>query len=363
MKVEFLNLQKINKQFHEELNNSFANILDSSSFIGGDKVCEFEENFASFCGTEKCLAVGNGTDALEIIIEALALPQGSDIIVPANSFIATAEAVNRNGLNVKFCDINEKTQNISVEQLKKVVTSKTSAVIFVHLYGNATGITEVLNFCRAKNLHLIEDCAQAHGAYENENLAGSFGIAAAFSFYPGKILGALGDAGAITSNNFELLQKCRKIANHGRLSKYEHELVGRNSRMDTLQAAVLTIKLKALDEELKQRRQIAQDYLLGLQCIDKLGLVHLDNYNSHAYHLFPIITTVSDRDPLREFLRVNQIGTGIHYPVLIPHTMAYQAEWTGKNFSNRLLSLPIGSHLNQHEIKYVIEVVKEYFAK
>jgi dTDP-4-amino-4,6-dideoxygalactose transaminase len=361
MKIDFLDLYHINGKFEEELTDAFRQSLNESSFIGGENVKSFEKAFAQFCDVNHCLGVANGTDALEIIVEALELPVGSEVVVPANSFIATAEAVVRNGLKVKFCDVDPDTMNLSSEKLAQVISDKTSCVIFVHLYGNSRGIGGVSEFCHNHGLTLIEDCAQAHGATEHGKQAGSTGHASAFSFYPGKLLGALGDGGAVLSNDDKFIETCRKIANHGRVAKYDHEIIGRNSRLDSLQAKFLHVKLKGLDAEIESRRQIAERYILQLQEANNVELRHLLNTTDHAYHLFPIIVKDSSRDALKEFLHTHGVETGIHYPTLLPKTTAFQIEWSHDDVSSQLLSLPIGSHLTQGDVDCVCELICKFY--
>jgi len=247
MKIPFLDLKLQYLSIKDEIDLAVSNVINNTAFIKGENVSNFEINFAKYQNAKYCIGVGNGTDALEIAIESLQLPKNSEIIVPANSFIASSEAVTRSGHKVIFCDCNNNNYTISIKSLKSKITDNTRAIIAVHLYGHPCDMDGIYNVIGTKNIKVIEDCAQAHGAEYKGKKIGSIGDISAFSFYPGKNLGAYGDGGAILTNNKELSQKCIMIANHGRIDKYDHQFEGRNSRLDGLQAAILNVKLKYLD--------------------------------------------------------------------------------------------------------------------
>ena len=365
--IKFLDLYSQYGSIKQEIDSAISKVIETSGYINGEFNHEFENSFAKYIGVEHCIGVANGTDALEIAIESLGLPPHSEIVVPANTFIASAEAVCRNGYRVIFADIDERTYNISGKSIRDVITKNTKAVIAVHLYGHPCDIRSIKEVCEENSLYLIEDCAQAHGArYEGLSI-GQFGDISAFSFYPGKNLGAYGDAGAIVTNCATLADKCRKISNHGRKAKYDHEFAGRNSRLDGLQAAILSVKLRSLDGWVAQRNKIAKYYLENLGDVGDIVLPSFDSAVYHAYHLFVIRT--SNRDHLREFLLNNGVETGIHYPIALPKLQAFafnaDLEKTSNFFAcqidSDLLSLPVGEHLNLADAKNVVGLIRHFF--
>ena len=312
-----------------------------------------------------CVGVANGTDALEIAIEALNLPKESEIIVPANSFIASSEAVTRTGHKIVFAEVDPESYVLSIDSVKNLITTKTKAIIAVHLYGHPCDMDELSKLAKRHDIYIIEDCAQAHGSEYKGLRIGGIGHVAAFSFYPGKNLGAYGDGGAITTSNTSLADRCRKIANHGRMSKYEHDFEGRNSRLDGLQAAILDVKLKYLDGWIEKRIKIANLYSKELGGIGDLILPVRQEWAKQAYHLFVIRT--NRRDELQLHLTNNDIQTGIHYPISLPKLKAYSYMGESNNpmFANNmadtLLSLPIGEHLSIKDINYVISSIKDFY--
>lgn len=366
--IKFLDLKHQYLSIKPEIDQVISDIINESAFIGGKFVKKFEEDFAKYQDAKFCVSVANGTDALEIAIESLNLPKGSEIIVPANSFIATSEAVTRNNLKVIFCDCNPDNYSILISDLKNKITSKTKAIIAVHLYGHPADMTSINQIAKENNLRVIEDSAQAHSAEHNGKRVGAIGDIGTFSFYPGKNLGAYGDGGAITTNNKELAEKCRMIANHGRIEKYNHVLEGRNSRLDALQAGILNVKLKYLDAWVTKRNLIASYYLDNLSNLGDIVLAGVAPFVTlHAYHLFVIRT--NQRDQLKNFLQENNIETGIHYPIALPKLKAYaylnqsQTCINACSFDDRLLSLPIGEHLTEDEIETIVKKVKLYFKR
>ncbi|CAI8753115.1 erythromycin biosynthesis sensory transduction protein eryC1 [Pseudomonas soli] len=364
--VKFLDLHAQYQTIRGEIDAAISDVIANSSFIGGKGVRAFEEAFASYCGARFCLGVGNGTDALEIAIEALDLPPGSEVLVPANSFIASSEAVSRCGHKVVFVDNDADTYVISVDDVLKKLTVNTKAIIAVHLYGHPCDMKALSDICKSRGIYLIEDCAQAHGAEFEGQRVGSIGDISAFSFYPGKNLGAYGDAGAIVTNDEALSLRCRQIANHGRIAKYDHAFEGRNSRLDGLQAAILSVKLKHLDDWTAKRIEIADRYLQGLADVSLLTLPRRQAWAKQVYHLFVIRTEY--RDELKAFLEQAGIETGVHYPKALPKLQAYaylDQEDTAANYytqDSTLLSLPIGEHLSLSQIDSVIAAVREFFS-
>ncbi|PXX97658.1 DegT/DnrJ/EryC1/StrS family aminotransferase [Halomonas sp. LBP4] len=363
--TKFLDLQKQYGAIKNEIDNAISSVITDSAFVGGKYVQEFEVAFATYQQAEHCIGVGNGTDAIEILIEALALPSGSEIIVPANSFIASSEAVSRTGHRVVFADVDPHTYTLDVDDVAKRITAKTVAIMAVHLYGHPCDMDALGRLADEYGLAIIEDCAQAHGAEYKGRRVGTFGAGGTFSFYPGKNLGAYGDGGAILTNDAELALQCRRIANHGRTKKYEHLFEGRNSRLDGLQAAILTVKLKHLDSWIETRGRVAALYLEKLRELPGLILPSLPKKGRHAFHLFVVRT--EDRDALAAHLHMQGIQTGVHYPVALPKLAAYayigQAEEPLRaNFlDSQLLSLPMGEHLGDDDVRHVIDAVVSFF--
>jgi len=363
--IKFLDLHSQYLSIKNEIDQAIADVIQDTAFIGGKYVQQFEENFAAYQQANYCVGVGNGTDALEIAIEALDLPSGSEIIVPANSFIASAEAVTRTGHKIVFCDANPDDFSINIEDVRSRITANTTAVIAVHLYGHPCDMDPLLAMANEHGLKIIEDCAQAHGAEYKGKRVGALGDIGCFSFYPGKNLGAYGDGGAIVTNNEALSTKCRMIANHGRIAKYDHEFEGRNSRLDGLQAAILDVKLKYLNGWTEKRISVADYYLANLKNIQQINLPIKQDWAKQVYHLFVIRT--DERSNLADFLADQGIQTGVHYPISLPKLNAYNYTNQAKDniFANQsdssLLSLPIGEHLNEEDLQQVVLSVNEFF--
>jgi len=360
--IKFLDLHGQYLSIKNELDDAMSEVIRDSAFIGGKYVRRFEENFANYQQSKYCIGVGNGTDALEIAIEALDLPSGSEIIVPANSFIASAEAVVRMGHKIIFCDANSDDYTISVNDVKNRISQNTSAIIVVHLYGHPCDMDPLIKLASLNNLKIIEDCAQAHGAEYKGRRVGAIGDIGCFSFYPGKNLGAYGDGGAITTNNVILEERCRMIGNHGRLTKYNHKFAGRNSRLDGLQAAILDVKLKYLDQWTSHRIMIADEYLKQLKDISEIILPVRQEWAKQVYHLFVI--RHSQRETLKKKLKQAGVETGVHYPIALPKLAAFkylgQAEEDGFswNSDHELLSLPIDISFDSQDIQQIYEKIR-----
>ncbi len=356
--IKFLDLHAQYLSIKGEMDATIAGVIAESAYIGGERVKKFEADFAAYIGAKHCIGVGNGTDAIEIALKSLGLPQGSKVLVPANSFIATSEAVTNAGFEVVFADAKD-DYTIKLEMVDGL-----KAVICVHLYGLACNMDEIMAFCAEHSLALIEDCAQAHGAQFKGRKVGTFGNAASFSFYPGKNLGAYGDGGAITTNDDALAKKIRMTANHGRTGKYDHEFEGRNSRLDGLQAAVLSVKLPHLDGWLERRNAIASIYLREL-ADTPLILPTVYGDRRHMWHLFVVRT--DRRDELKEFLASHGVESGIHYPIALPKLAAYSyntqdtSEFFACRTDKELLSLPIGEHLSENDAMQVCNTIKQFF--
>lgn len=362
--VKFLDLQGQYRSMAAEMDSAIRDVIESASFIGGPQIRAFEEAFAAYQGAQHCVGVANGTDALEIALEALDLAHGSEVIVPANSFIASSEAVTRAGLQVVFVD-NDDNYTISVEAARRALSPRTSAIIAVHLYGQPANMDELVPLARERGIAIIEDAAQAHGAEWRGQRVGALGDIGTFSFYPGKNLGAYGDAGAIVTQHASLADRCRMVANHGRRDKYDHLFEGRNSRLDTLQAAVLGVKLSHLDEWTSRRQEVARVYDAELGGIQDLVLPSRHPAARHVYHLYVVRT--ARREALQTFLSCRGIQTGVHYPIALPkleayrHLGAWDPSWRANTWDATLLSLPIGDHMTTADARAVSEVIREFF--
>lgn len=363
--IKFLDLYSQYISIKDEIDEAIHSVIRDSAFIGGKYVREFEEKFADYMSAKHCIGVANGTDALEIAIEALKLPKGTEIIVPGNSFIASSEAVTRSGHRVVFADVDPDCYTLRAESVSEKLNENTSAIIAVHLYGHPCDMDPLLKLAEENNLRVIEDCAQAHGAQYKGRMVGTIGDVGTFSFYPGKNLGAYGDGGAVVTNDDNLAVMIRKISNHGRIAKYDHDFEGRNSRLDGLQAAILSVKLKHLKEWTEHRVKAAESYLTNLKQIPQIVLPHKETWAKHVYHLFVIRTPL--RDQLLSFLKERGVETGIHYPTALPKLPAYS--YTGQsdeqffvnNIDEKLLSLPIGEHLTESDIMFVVSAINEFF--
>jgi dTDP-4-amino-4,6-dideoxygalactose transaminase len=363
MSIPFVDLAAQYASIRTEIDAAVSAVIAENAFIGGRFVRAFEEDFAAFLGAGECVGCANGTDAIEIALETLSLPPESEIIVPANTFIATSEAVTRAGHRVVFCDCDPQSYTLSIEDAGRRITSGTQAIIPVHLYGQPCDMEAVLSLANAHGLRVIEDCAQAHGAFYKGQKVGTLGDIGTFSFYPGKNLGAYGDAGAIVTNDKDLAKRCRMVANHGRTDKYNHIFEGRNSRLDGMQAAVLSVKLRHLDQWTAARRRHAGAYRALLEEAAMVVPAELPDAE-HVYHLYVI--QVNDREKIRGALHAAGIGCGIHYPVPLPLLEAYRhLGMKAEDFpvaaylKDRVLSLPMFPELTEVQIASIAGVVRE----
>lgn len=364
MKIPFLNLDPMHVTIKNEIVDAFRKTYDNNWFILGPSVEVFETEFSKYCGTNYCISCGNGLDALSIILRGYDIGNGDEVIVPSNTYIATALAVSYVGANVVFVEPNIKTFNIDVNKIEVAITNKTKAIIAVHLYGRPAEIDKLKVLCKKYNLKLIEDAAQAHGAIYNGKKAGSLGDAAGFSFYPGKNLGALGDGGAILTNDSDLAEKVRSIRNYGSKVKYYNDYKGVNSRLDEIQAAFLNIKLKYLDKWNADRQRTAELYLEKIRN-NKINLPRINSVINSIWHVFAIRTEY--RDNLQNYLKANGIETLIHYPVPIHLQKAYLDLGykvgdfpVAESISKTILSLPIWYGMNNTEINYVIDILNKW---
>jgi dTDP-4-amino-4,6-dideoxygalactose transaminase len=364
MQVPFLNLKDINLQYKDEIMDAIDMVIRSGHYILGSEVEKFEEEFAKFCGVKYAIGVDNGLNALSLILRALDIGEGDEIIVPSNTYIATALAASHVGAKPIFveCDVN--TYNIDPLEIEKAITTNTKAIMPVHLYGKLCEMDKIMKIANKYGLHVIEDCAQAHGAMdENGKKAGSFGIANGFSFYPGKNLGAIGDGGCITTNDEKTANKLKTLRNYGSQKKYYNEFIGYNSRLDEIQAAILSVKLKYLEQDNKKRQDIAKLYCKNIKN-DSILLPQLNikNEKDNVWHLFVIM--VRSRDITQEYLAQHGIQTLIHYPLPAYKQECYK-EFNQLNFEcdyvhEEILSIPISPVMTKDEANHVIKYLNAF---
>lgn len=365
-RVPFLDLKRSFFGMKIRLFFSVFQVLRDRSFILGPQVAEFETKFAEYLRVPGVVGVGNGTDGLEIALEALGFPPESEVIVPANSFVATAEAVVNSGHKVVFADVRDDGV-INHDDVRQKISERTVALIHVHMYGNPSGILESAQLAKDFGIALVEDCAQAHGAKASGQSVGTFGQLGVFSFYPGKVLGAFGDGGAIVFQDSLLGESCRRISNHGRLGKFDHEIIGRNSRLDSIQGAVLVAKLPWLDRDVTQRNRVANLYREQLSGVEGVVLPRAsEDAEVHAYHLF--VGQFRKRGELAQFLRSRGVQTGVHYPQALSDLTPFaDSGSTGfpisRSRAEKILSLPIGPHMSKKQVKYVCSLIREFYQK
>ncbi len=362
MNVPFVDLKIQYDSIKDEIDQAISEVIQETAFVGGKFVTSFERHFASYLGVKHCIGVGNGTAAIYIALRALGVSEGDEVITAANTFIATSEAITQTGARVRFVDCHKDSYNIDPEQIEHAITKNTKVIIPVHLYGQPAEMDAIRKIAEKRQLCIVEDAAQAHGAEYKGHKIGTSGSMACFSFYPGKNLGAYGDGGAIVSNDAELAKRVRMIANHGRIEKYDHEFEGVNSRLDGLQAAILDVKLNYLDTWTERRREVARQYDEGLKDIVVTPTVLPER--KPVYHLYVI--RVKQRDQLRAFLSEKGIQTGIHYPIPLPFLHAYAylgyspADFpVAYAYKDELLSLPMFGDITDEQVVYVIENLHE----
>ena len=362
-KIKFNKILDTNK-----ITNIFNKTIKKDYLIGGKEVSLFEKEFARYVGVNYCITVANGTDALEIALESLNLKKNTEVIIPANAWISAASAVIRANLKICFCDINLDNYSISIEDLKKRITKNTSAIIIVHMYGYISNIDEIVKIARSRNLKIIEDCAQAHGTKYRNKKAGTFGDMATFSFYPTKNLGCFGDGGAILTSKKIYKQRCLRIRHHGALTKYDHTILGRNSKLDTIQAAILRHKLLKLEKNNKKRNFYAKFYFKNFQNIAEIITPKVYPESFYSFHQF--VVRVKNRDKLMKFLNSKGIETIIHYPKLLCDLKIFKKLnctkmplKASKNLGKKILSLPISEGHSLKDIKYICHAVKKFFKK
>jgi dTDP-4-amino-4,6-dideoxygalactose transaminase len=368
VQIPFVNLRLQYESIQNEIDEAVKGVFTKSQFVGGENVRRFENEFAKAFHSNHCISTGNGTDSLFIILKGLGISAGDEVITPAFSCIASSEVISLTGAKIVFVDVDPKFYTIDLEEVKKKITSKTKAVIAVHLYGQAAPVTELKKICDERGLFLVEDCAQAHFTEENSAIVGTIGIASAFSFYPTKNLGAFGDGGCILTQDNLLAEKMRRLANHGALQKDDHELEGTNSRLDSLQAAMLSVKLKHLQKWNSRRIQIAKQYTSLLNSCSSITTPVVRNGTNHTFHIYGI--RCKQRNMLKEFLDSQGIATMIHYPKGMPYTNAYQfLQHTVRDFpvtvqlQEEQLSLPIFPELTDTEVTFIASNILNYFSR
>lgn len=370
MKIPFVDLKRQYQSIENEVQLAINQVIENTNFIKGKDVDIFEKRFSELIDIGHCIGVANGTDALIICLKVLGIGRGDEVIVPANSFIATSEAVSMVGASVVFVDNCKDSYNIDVNKIESKINSKTKAIIPVHLYGQMADMNKILEIASKHNLKIIEDSAQAHLSQiklKNNlwSFAGTLGDMATFSFYPGKNLGAYGDAGAIVTNNKEYAKAARMYSNHGRIDKYNHQIEGINSRLDNLQAAILNVKLNHIENWTNKRRQVANHYTKLLSKVSEISLPVVNEIYNPSWHLYVIRT--SKREQLIKYLKEHGISTGIHYPIPLPFLPAY--EYLDSNprdfpysysYQDKILSLPIYPELDLEKIEYCCKLIKRF---
>lgn len=364
--VNFLDLKAINYKYQKELKEACSRVIDSGWYISGKELARFETEFASFCGTKYAIGVANGLDALILVLRAWKLlgklKDGDEVIVPANTYIASILAITENNLTPILVEPDYNTYNLDIDNVKAAISNKTKVILPVHLYGQLAPMEELLELARRHDLLVLEDSAQAHGANISDRKAGNWGDASGFSFYPGKNLGALGDAGAITTNDYELMETVSALRNYGSHEKYKNIYCGLNSRLDEIQAAMLSIKLAYLSQETVRRQEIANIYLKEIKN-KRISLPFVNNQSAHVWHLFVI--RCAKRKEFQDYLTNNGVQTLIHYPIP-PHKQSAYKEWSSmslpitEKLHNEVISLPISPIMVDEEIYKVIEVVNAW---
>jgi dTDP-4-amino-4,6-dideoxygalactose transaminase len=368
MKIPFVDLYSQYQTIKESIDNAIANTIRNSSYIGGKPVKEFEEKFAELYGVKNVVSCANGTDSLYIIMKMLGIGAGDEVITVANSWISSSETITQTGAKPVFVDVDPVFYSINESKLEEAITARTKAVIAVHLQGQMCAIDVISDICKRKGIFLIEDCAQSHLSELNGIRAGLWGIAASFSFYPGKNLGAYGDAGCMITNDDELASRLRMYANHGALKKHQHQIEGINSRLDGLQAAILTAKLPHLPEWTQRRIQNAGLYDKYLVGIPELKTPKVRPGSKHSFHLY--VVQAENRDELAKWLSTNGVETFIHYPTPLPFLPCYNyLNCSREDFpvvsslQPKILSLPLYPEMSEEMIAYVSELIKEFYTK
>jgi dTDP-4-amino-4,6-dideoxygalactose transaminase len=364
MNIPFLDLKAQYQSIYNEVNRAIQEVLDNTAYAGGPFVKEFEKNYAKYCDCEYAIGVSSGTSAIWLALLALEIGPGDEVITVPNTFIATVEAISFTGAKPVFIDIDERTYNIDPAKLESAITSKTKAIIPVHLYGQMADMDPIIAIAKQHNLYVLEDGAQAQGAKYKGKKAGSLGDVGCFSFYPGKNLGAYGEAGAVVTNNSQIAERVQILRDHGQPKKYYHDYIGWNGRMDGIQGAVLNVKLKYIDQWNQKRRDHAKQYSQQLSEINELTLPFIPEFAEPIFHIYAI--RAPKRDALIESLKEKQIYCGIHYPVPVHLTKAYRSLNLPKGsfpvaeqIADEELSLPMFPELTNDQIRYVADALRK----
>lgn len=368
MQVPFVDLKAQYKSIQEQIDGAISKVISETAFIGGTYVKEFEAQFAKTYGVKQVVSCANGTDSLYILMKMLGIGAGHEVITAANSWISSAETITQAGAKPVFTDVHPGYYSMDETKLEAAITPATKAIIVVHLQGQMCDLSAIRSICDKRGIHIIEDCAQSHFSEFNGVRAGLTGIAGSFSFYPGKNLGAYGDAGCIITHDEALAEKCRMYANHGALKKHHHQIEGINSRLDGLQAAILSAKLPHILQWTEQRLAAAEMYHKHLSVINEIVLPAVRPNTKHTYHLFVI--RAQRRDELMQFLKDNGVETAIHYPTALPNLPCYKyLGYTPADFpvatrlQQEILSLPIFPELTEEQVKYVAGLLKKFYGK
>ncbi|RFS14716.1 DegT/DnrJ/EryC1/StrS family aminotransferase [Emticicia sp. C21] len=360
--IPFLDLKLINREYEKTINEVLAKKVSSGWYILGEEVTNFEKSFAEYCETKYCIGVANGLDALVLLLKASGFPPGSEVLVPSNTYIASILAISIAGLAPVLVEPDINTYLIDPKKIEEKITPNTKAILVVHLYGKCCEMEPINKIAQKNNLKVFEDAAQSHGALYQNKKAGNLSDGAGFSFYPTKNLGAMGDAGAITTNDDNLASRIRALRNYGSGEKYIFDDQGINSRLDEMQAAILSVKLPNLDKENNIRQSIADRYLTEIRN-PAISLPFAETVEEDVWHLFVVRT--KDRGKFREFLMQNKIGSDIHYPVA-PHKQLAYKEWNTESYPisekihQEVLSLPLNTTLTEEEVSYIIEKINQY---
>lgn len=368
MNIPFVDLKAQYLSIKGDIDNAIQNVISETAFIGGHYVKQFEKEFAELYGVKNCIAVGNGTDSLYIIMKMLGIKEGDEVITSAYSWISSSETISQTGATPVFVDISPEYYTIDETRIEKYITNKTKAIIPVHIHGQICNMDAILTIAKKHNLFVIEDCAQSHFSEFEGKRAGSMGIASSFSFYPGKNLGAYGDAGCILTNDDVLADKFRMFANHGALKKHQHQIEGINSRLDGLQAAILSAKLPHILNWTKERKRCANKYFDLLEGFNEVTCTKIRPNSEHSFHLFLI--KVDHRDELHTNLKENGIEAVIHYPKALTNLECYK--YLNLNHDDypvatcnesKILSLPIYPELTDESIEYIVDMIKKFYSK
>lgn len=366
MRARFVDLKKQDEKYKTEFMSAIERVIDNANFIMGNEVIAFEKQFAAYCGKKYCITLNSGTDALQLALTAYGIKKGDEVITVPNSYFSTAMTISNVGATPVFIDIDKDSYNMDIKLIEEKITNKTKAIIPVHLYGQAADMDAITSIANKHNLIILEDCCQAHGAKYKDKIV-PIAETGAFSFYPGKNLGSFGDGGAIVTDNSEIAEKLEYLRNDGSKIKYEHRMFGSKSRLDTIQAAILLVKLKYLDFFVEKRRAAAKIYTNLLRSVRQIKTPKELSYAKHAYHIYAILC--EKRDVLKKYLDQRGIETVIHYPTPIHLQDAYLKRGFKKgdfpvaeHLSENVLSLPIFPEITSEEIEYVVKTIKKFYS-